>query len=131
MIIVGLQKKCLCFDKTYSKIKNQGNGAIVGFIGTVRKEKKLLSLKYECYKEMALKQMKILAASARRKFKVRDIVIIHRVGIIKTHEIVVIILVGASHRKEAFRAVEFLIDALKKKIPIWKKELRKHGCAWA
>lgn len=130
MISVKIQKINYSVKKEYSRIKGKKTGAVASFIGLVRMEKNLIAIKYDCHKEMALNQLTLLAKEVTKKFGAIDIIIIHRIGVIKPGERVILILVGTPHRAEAFKAVEWLINAIKKKVPIWKKELRKGDCRW-
>lgn len=100
-------------------------GAISVFIGTTRnsfEEKKVIMLKYECYEEMALSEMRKLCHEARQKYpKIGKIAITHRIGEVPVTEKSVVIVTSSVHRKEAIHATEFLIDRLKATVPIWKK----------
>ena len=101
------------------RLRSKSDGAIVSFVGSVRDD----GAKYieiEIYDEMALRQMRLLAKQARARFKIGAITIIHRKGKLKVGENIVLIAVAAPHRKEAFDACEWLIDELKKVVPIWK-----------
>jgi len=110
------------------------DGAIVMFDGVVRNNshgRKTLYLDYEAYEEMALKQMEELIAEALQKFAVRDARIVHRLGRIEIGESSVFIAVASAHRAAAFDACRWLIDTLKKTVPIWKKEYFEDGAVWA
>lgn len=115
-------------------IKQQEDGAVSVFDGIVRNNtrgRKTLYLDYEAYEEMALKQMERLAEEAITRFKVRDIAMVHRLGRIGIGETSVLIAVAAAHRGAAMDACRFLIDSLKKTVPIWKKEFFEDGAVWA
>ncbi len=110
------------------------DGAIVIFDGVVRnhsRNRRTLYLVYEAYEEMALKQLRTLAASALQQFAVRNVAIVHRLGRIEIGESSVLIAVYSAHRAAAFDACRFLIDTLKKTVPIWKKEYFEDGAVWA
>jgi molybdopterin synthase catalytic subunit len=80
---------------------------------------------------MALKQMRELAAQAREKFAIRHVTIVHRLGRLAVGETSVLIIVASGHRPAAYEASRFLIDTLKKTVPIWKKEIFTDGAVWA
>jgi molybdopterin synthase catalytic subunit len=80
---------------------------------------------------MALKQMEELAAQALRDFEIRDVAIVHRLGRLEIGETSVSIVVASAHRAAAFEACRWLIDTLKKTVPIWKKEYFEDGAVWA
>ena len=116
------------------EIKAGGDGAVCVFDGIVRdntRGRQTLHLDYEAYEEMALTQMRELAAAAVEKFGVRDVVLVHRLGRLVVGESSVLIVVASAHRGAAFEACRWLIDTLKKQVPIWKKEQFVDGAVWA
>ncbi|MEO5936071.1 MAG: molybdenum cofactor biosynthesis protein MoaE [Terriglobales bacterium] len=115
-------------------MKDAEDGAVSIFDGIVRNNthgRKTLYLDYEAYEEMALKQMEQLAGEAIDKFGVRDIRIVHRLGRLEIGETSVFIAVASAHRSAAMDACRWLIDTLKKTVPIWKKEHFEDGAVWA
>jgi len=116
------------------EMKTGPDGAVCIFDGIVRNNtrgRKTLYLDYEAYREMALAQMHALAAEAVHKFGVRDVAILHRLGRLSVGETSVLIAVASAHRGAAFDACRWLIDTLKKQVPIWKKETFVDGAIWA
>jgi MoaE-MoaD fusion protein len=114
--------------------KRPGDGAVVVFDGIVRNHsrgRRTLYLEYDAYEEMALKQMNELVASARAKYEIDQARIVHRLGRMEIGETSVLIVVTSAHRAAAFDACRFLIDTLKKTVPIWKKEFFADGAVWA
>jgi molybdopterin synthase catalytic subunit len=110
-------------------------GGIDVFIGTTRAERHpdagvLLRLDYEAYPEMAVAQMQKLAALARAKWPIARLAMWHRTGPVAVEEPSVVIAVSCPHRGEAFEACRFLIDELKKAVPIWKKEIYEQQTRW-
>lgn len=115
-------------------LKRAEDGAALFFEGIVRNQtrgRKTLYLEYEAYEEMALAQLEKLAAEAREKFKIRDVTIVHRLGRLEIGETSVLIAVASAHRAAAFEACRWLIDTLKRTVPIWKKEFFEDGAVWA
>jgi molybdopterin synthase catalytic subunit len=115
-------------------LKAGGDGAVCVFDGIVRdntRGRQTLYLDYEAYREMALEQMRRLAAEAVEKFGVRDVAVVHRLGRLMVGETSVLIVVASAHRGAAFDACRWLIDTLKKTVPIWKKETFADGVVWA
>ncbi|MCB2156813.1 molybdenum cofactor biosynthesis protein MoaE [bacterium] len=101
-------------------------GALVTFSGIVREtegDRKIPSLQYEHYPRMAEKEMGRLVERAREKWELRRVAMVHRVGEVPVGESSIVVAVSAGHRPEAFEAARFLIDELKKSVPIWKKAL--------
>jgi len=107
-------------DGIIRKMKKPEVGAVVSFLGIVRDDK-IKKMKIERYQEMAEKELKKLENNARKKFDVDDVMIIHRYGNLKVGDNIVLIAVSSAHRKDAFRACEYLINGLKKVAPIWKE----------
>jgi molybdopterin synthase catalytic subunit len=117
-----------------AEIKAGSDGAVCVFDGIVRdnsRGRKTLHLDYEAYREMALEQMRALAGEAVVKFGVRDVTLVHRLGRLLVGETSVLVVVASAHRGAAFDACRWLIDTLKKTVPIWKKEQFVDGAVWA
>jgi molybdopterin converting factor subunit 1 len=115
-------------------VKRGEDGAAVVFEGVVRNQtrgRKTLYLDYEAYEEMAVKQMESLAGQALGQFQIRDVALVHRLGRLEIGETSVLIVVASAHRAAAFDACRWLIDTLKRTVPIWKKEYFEDGAVWA
>ena len=115
------------------RIKRPDDGAVVVFDGVVRNNtrgRRTLYLDYEAYESMALKQMQSLVEQALVDFKIRDAAIIHRLGKLEIGETSVLVVVASAHRAAAFDACRWLIDTLKRTVPIWKKEYFEDGAVW-
>lgn len=101
-----------------------GSGAVVLFVGRVRREtdrgRRITALDYETDRAFVLRQLGDLEREAIQRFAVRRVYVIHRVGRIRVGAASVIIAVAAAHRATAFRAARFLIEELKREVPIWK-----------
>jgi molybdopterin synthase catalytic subunit/molybdopterin converting factor small subunit len=117
-----------------ASVRAPEDGAVALFDGVVRNNtrgRKTLYLEYEAYEELALKQMNELADKALSQFAVRDVRIVHRLGRLEIGESSVFIAVASAHRGAAFDACRWLIDTLKKTVPIYKKEYFEDGAVWA
>ena len=115
-------------------IKRPEDGAVAVFEGIVRnhsRNRRTLYLDYEAYEPMALKKLQELAEQALARFTVRGVTIVHRLGRLEIGETSVLIAVASEHRGAAFEACRWLIDTLKKTVPIWKKEHFEDGAVWA
>lgn len=107
-------------------------GAIVLFLGTTREftaGRQTVVLSYEAYREMAERRLAELEAEARRRWPVLECCITHRLGLVPPTEASVAIVVCTPHRADAFAAGQWLIDLLKKDVPIWKREKWADGGA--
>ena len=109
-------------------------GAVVTFDGVVRdhnRGRRVVSLQYEAYEPMAVKEMRRLGAEVRERWpEVERIGVIHRFGELKISESSVVIVVTSAHRRVAFEACHHAIDRLKQTVPIWKKEVFADGEVW-
>ncbi|HWR15619.1 MAG TPA: molybdenum cofactor biosynthesis protein MoaE [Terriglobales bacterium] len=114
-------------------LKRDEDGAVVVFEGIVRNNtrgRKTSYLEYHAYEQMAIKQMDQLVSDARQKFGIDQARIVHRLGELQIGDISVLIVVTSAHRGAAFDASRFLIDNLKRTVPIWKKEFFEDGVVW-
>jgi molybdopterin synthase catalytic subunit/molybdopterin converting factor small subunit len=131
---VALIHKPIDAVRLVADAKHGEDGAVVVFDGIVRNNsrgRETLYLDYEAYEEMATKQMADLALQAREKYGVSHVTILHRLGRLAIGETSVLIVVASAHRGQAFDACRWLIDTLKKTVPIWKKETFADGVVWA
>jgi molybdopterin synthase catalytic subunit len=105
-------------------------GGVVLFVGTIRNRdhgKTVTALEYETYRKMAERRMKDLEKDVRKKWPIKDMVVVHREGKLKVGEVSVVVAVSAEHRAEAFDAARYVIDQVKETLPIWKRETLKGG----
>ena len=106
-------------------LQNEKAGAIVVFHGWVRDHnegKKVKSLEYQIYRELALKEGKSILEEAKKKFNLHGIMAVHREGHLALGEIAIWIGATSSHRDDAFKATRYVIDEIKHRLPVWKKE---------
>jgi molybdopterin synthase catalytic subunit len=121
-------------QRVLGDIKRGEDGAVVVFEGMVRNStrgRRTLYLDYEAYEEMALRKMEELTEQALQQFQVRDVAMVHRLGRLEIGETSVLIVVASAHRAAAFEACRWLIDTMKRTVPIWKKEYFEDGAVWA
>ena len=108
-------------------------GAVNTFIGTVRNStanKKVIRLEYEAYEPMAIAEIQKVINEAREKWKLTGWAVSHRTGSLLPGEVAVVVAISTPHRKDSFEACQFIIDTLKKTVPIWKKEFFQDGDQW-
>ncbi len=108
-----------------ASVTSPAAGAVVLFLGTTREftdGRQTTFLEYECYAEMAQAKLAELECEARRRWPIVECGIVHRLGSVPLGEASVAIAVSTPHRREAFEAGQWLIDELKRVVPIWKKE---------
>jgi MoaE-MoaD fusion protein len=131
---IRLQREAIDAGLLLAAVKEGEAGAVVVFDGIVRNNtrgRRTLYLDYESYEAMALSQMQGLARDAQQRFGVRRVALVHRLGRLQVGETSVLIVVASAHRAQAFDACRWIIDTLKKTVPIWKKEWFEDGAVWA
>jgi MoaE-MoaD fusion protein len=116
-----------------AEVEDEGAGAVVIFVGTVRSEsrgRKVTRLEYEAYEGMAEDVMADLATQLTARYDLCAIAITHRVGVCEIGDASVAIAVSAPHRQDALAACKDAIDTLKETVPLWKKEVYEAGEEW-
>jgi molybdopterin synthase catalytic subunit len=129
-----LQREPIDSAALLTQIKGDEDGAVCLFDGIVRNQtrnRRTLHLEYDSYPAMALAEMERLAIEALARFPVRDLRIAHRIGRLEIGETSVLIVVASAHRAAAFDSCRWIIDSLKKTVPVWKKEFFEDGATWA
>ncbi|KAK4519316.1 uncharacterized protein ATC70_009551 [Mucor velutinosus] len=114
-------------------VQDDGAGAITTFSGTTRdtfEDKAVVELEYEAYIPMAKKVLKELIQEAREKWDLKHIAIYHRTGIVPVGKVSVVVATSSKHRADSMDAARYLIDELKFRCPIWKKEVYQDGSEW-
>jgi molybdopterin synthase catalytic subunit len=107
------------------KVRHPSAGAVALFLGTVRDltgDHVTVFLDYEAYPPMAEKKLAEIEAEVRRRWPVREVAMVHRLGRLGVGEVSVAVAVSSTHRADAFEACRYAIDALKELVPIWKKD---------
>ncbi len=132
--LVALVREPIHPAAVLAAVKSGADGAVCVFDGIVRdntRGRKTLHLDYEAYEEMALRQLHLLRAGAIEHHGAREVAILHRLGRLQIGETSVLIAVASAHRGAAFDACRWVIDTLKKTVPIWKREQFADGAVWA
>ncbi len=129
-----LVREPINYARIVSDLKAPEDGAVVVFDGIVRNHSRGRStkyLEYSAYEPMAAAELQKLAQAALANYPVREVRIVHRLGTLQIGETSVLIVVTSAHRAAAFDAARWIIDTLKKTVPIWKKEYFEDGAVWA
>ena len=130
---VRLTRESFSVDEAIKLLRVPECGAYVVFLGQVRNEshgRRVQKLIYEAYPEMAEKEMERIREEALRRFPILDMLIWHRYGELPVGEDTILIVASAKHRKEAFEACSWALDEVKKRVPVWKKEVTTEGTFW-
>ncbi|XP_041373852.1 molybdopterin synthase catalytic subunit-like [Gigantopelta aegis] len=140
---VAISETKLSIEKLTCMVTSPGCGAVASFMGTTRDNfdnKTVVKLEYEAYDEMAKKKMLEVCQEIRSQWKVENIAIEHRIGVVPVAESSIIIAVSSAHRSESLEAVSYAINRLKEVVPIWKKEVyedetsawkQNKECSWS
>jgi molybdopterin synthase catalytic subunit len=130
---VALRGEALSFDEVVARVRHDGAGAISVFLGTVRNHsdgRVVVKLEYEAYAPMALMEMKRIAAEVSAEIPKVRVALAHRTGVLSIGDTAVICAASAPHRDEDYRACRALIDRIKERVPIWKREHGPNGAHW-
>ena len=117
---------------TISKVESDAAGAVLTFAGTVRRQhrgREVVAIDYHAYETMAAREIEKLEEEIRSRWPEVLVAIVHRIGFLKLGEASVLIAVSSPHRDAGFESLRYAIDELKKRAPIWKKEVYRDGDA--
>ncbi|WP_099224162.1 molybdenum cofactor biosynthesis protein MoaE [Listeria costaricensis] len=132
MIRVFLTEKEIDISACYQHLVDPRFGGINIFVGTIREwtgEVQTKAIRYTAYREMAEKEMELLAREVEAKYAA-SVVIVHRLGELRLSEPAVFIGVATAHRAESYEGSRYIIEMLKKRVPIWKEEIDTDGVRW-
>jgi molybdopterin synthase catalytic subunit len=130
---VRVTKEPFSVDEAVKLLRVPESGAYVVFLGQVRNEshgKRVEKLIYEVYPEMAEAEMERIRREALERFPILDMLIWHRYGELPVGEDTILIVASARHRKEAFEACAWALEEVKRRVPVWKKEVTDEGAFW-
>jgi molybdopterin synthase catalytic subunit len=128
-IMIAIQTADVDIGALINAAKKHGTGAVVVFDGVVRDDE-ITEMELEAYEEVAVKELEKIAKEATNQFRLLHVDIIHRIGRLTVGENILIIVVSAGHRPEAYAGSRYIIEEIKKGVPIWKKELTRDGGRW-
>ena len=127
--MIKIQREDVDIGAMIAAAKQRSMGAIVVFDGIVRDDN-IDGMEVEAYEEVAIQDMEEIRDEAVRKFRLHSVDIVHRVGNLAVGENIVVIVVGAGHRREGFEGCAYILERIKERAPFWKKEYRKDGARW-
>jgi molybdopterin synthase catalytic subunit len=131
--MIKITEKTIDTQKVIGTVSSLGAGAVNVFIGTVRNtahNKNVVWLEYEVYESMAVSEIRKIMDEASQRWPLLGSAVVHRVGTLKPGETSVVVAVSSPHRKDSFEACQYIIDTVKEKVPIWKKEIFEDGEEW-
>lgn len=132
-VSILLTADVLLWNNAQEVLASRSCGAVVLFAGTVRtpnQGQEVLRLEFEAYEAMVHQEAQRIVHDMQQRWTVEKVLLWHRIGICLPQETVVLAGITAKHRAEAFEACTFLMDELKKRLPIWKKEVTSTGESW-
>lgn len=127
--MIRVQTEDVDIGELIAAAKVPGAGAVVVFYGIVRDDA-IIEMELEAYGDVAVAEMEKIVKEATDQFRLLHVDIIHRIGRLAVGENILIIVVSAGHREEAYLGSRYIIDEIKKSVPVWKKELTKDGGRW-
>jgi len=131
--MIKITEKRIDVQKAIDTASSLGAGAVNVFIGTVRSNahgKNVVWLEYEAYETMAVGEIRKIIDDASHRWPLLGWAVSHRIGTLRPGEVSVVVAVSTPHRKDSFEACQFIIDTVKEKVPIWKKEVFEDGEEW-
>ena len=132
-IFIEVQENSLDLQKASDYVNHPEAGAVNLFVGTTRNHhdgKRVIELYYDCYREMAIKELRKIAEQMLEKHDLKRIWITHRTRLVPIGEASIILAVSSAHRNNAFDATAEAMELIKKEVPIWKKERFEHETVW-
>jgi molybdopterin synthase catalytic subunit len=130
---VALREEALSADEALSHVQHAGAGAVCLFLGTVRDHndgRAVVKLEYQAYAAMAVAEMKRIADELTAETPGVRVAVLHRTGSLAVGDVAVVCAASAPHRAEAYAACRALIDGVKARVPIWKREHGPDGAYW-
>ena len=136
---VRIQQEDFSVDHEFMKIEGESSssGAVVFFVGLVRdfyeakdKSKKVFGIELEHYPDMTESAIFEIIEEAKKRYGIESARVVHRIGTLYAGDKIVLVACASSHREAAFQAAQYIMDFLKTKVPIWKKEIGDDGEQW-
>lgn len=132
-MLIRVTPEVLHSEEAIEAVESPAAGAITVFLGVVRDNnlgRSVGYLEYDAYPEMAERVMRELAEEAKQKFGLEECAVLHRTGRLEIGETSLLVAVASGHRAESFEAGHWLVNEIKKRVPVWKKEVWEDGEEW-
>jgi len=114
-------------DALLAEVQGPERGGTCVFVGTVRNDADITGIDYSAYEAMAIAEIERILSDAKAQWPEARIMLQHRLGVIPVGEASIVIAAAAPHRDEAFAACRYVVEEIKKRLPIWKKEMHADG----
>jgi len=116
-------------EQMIQRARSSQAGAVVSFLGTVRDDG-ILGMEVEAFRDAALSELEAIRQEAMSRFSLTAAEVVHRTGRLEVGEAIVAIVCSAAHREEAFSGCRYILEQLKSRAPLWKKEISAEGGRW-
>jgi molybdopterin synthase catalytic subunit len=127
--LIEITEKEISLDEMIKRARSRDAGAMVTFLGTVRDDG-IERMEVEAFREAAQAELEAIREEAMSRFHLIEAEVVHRTGSLAVGESILAIVCSAAHRDEAFSGCRYIIEELKKRAPLWKKELGENGGCW-
>ncbi|MFA6371686.1 MAG: molybdenum cofactor biosynthesis protein MoaE [Methanothrix sp.] len=127
--MIEITEKEISLDEMIKRARSRDAGAMVTFLGTVRDDG-IERMEVEAFREAAQAELEAIREEAMSRFHLIEAEVVHRTGSLAVGESILAIVCSAAHRDEAFSGCRYIIEELKKRAPLWKKELGENGGRW-
>ncbi len=131
--LVAVRREAPSVDEATAHVSHGGAGAVCLFLGVVRDSSEgrpVVALEYEAYESMAVAEMRRIAEEIGAEIAGVRLAVVHRIGALRVGDVAVVCAASAPHRGEAYEACRALIDRVKARVPIWKRETGPDGAYW-
>lgn len=132
-MLIRVTDEVLKPEEAIAAVESPEAGAINVFLGVVRNNnlgRQVQYLEYDAYPSMAEKVMREIASEAKERFELEDVAVLHRTGRLEIGEASLLIAVSCGHRAKSFEGGHWLVNEIKKRVPVWKKEVWSDGESW-
>ena len=127
--MIEIAEEEISLDRMIQRVRRNEAGAVVSFIGTVRDDD-ILGMELEAFRDAALSELEAIRQEAMSRFSLTAAEVVHRTGRLVVGEAIVAIVCSAAHREEAFSGCRYILEELKRRAPLWKKEISAEGERW-
>lgn len=127
--MIEIAEKEISLERMIERVRRNEAGAVVSFLGTVRDDD-IEGMEVEAFRDPALSEMEAIRQEAIGRFSLTAAEVAHRTGSLAVGESIVAIVCSAAHREEAFSGCRYILEELKSRAPLWKKEISAEGGRW-
>ncbi len=132
-MLVQLTKNVIDVAEALAYVRHPSCGAVSMFEGNIRNEnqgEQVVNLEYEVYEKLFLKEIGRIAGEVRENWRIYELAVVQRIGLLQVGDTGIIICVSSAHRRDALDALSYMIEEFKKRAPVWKKERTSESEKW-